>query len=158
MDRRNLASLGSDQLVTEIRRAREELEDTARYMAAASIHLHAKVRRSDFREAASRTASVPEGAPREVADRLRQEAISDVSSVYILYSNTWQRFAGMVLQGVRRTTTSERIMRKMEEKRGVLEEAPPPPPKKRVLSSEDQPAMEDLVNLYGIETVTHAQR
>ena len=159
--RRNLARSTPEQLVAEIRQAREDLEDTARYMAEASMLLHTKTRQAPFREAARQTANIPEGTHREAAERLQQAALSEVSSIYTLYANTWQRFAGMVLQGVRRTTSSERIMRRFEEKRGVAteveEEAPPPAPRP-VLVPETQNPMEDLVELYGVETVNHAQR
>ena len=161
MDRQNLSRLSPEQLVLQIRQACEELEEAARYMGEASLLLHTKTRRPDFREAAARTARVPSGAAREVEARIRAEAVSDISSVYTLYANTWQRFAGMVLQGVRRTTSSERIMKRLEEKQILTsdpepEEAPPTP--KTETPTETPLLMEDLVALYGVETVTHAQQ
>lgn len=161
MDRRNLAQCTHEQLVAEIRRASADLEDTARYMGQASAILHERTRRLDFREAAGRTASIPEGTSREEADRLRQTAVNEVASVFALYSNTWHRFAGMVLQGVRRTVSSERIMKRLEETRRVTSEAEShasASPPKRAKEPVAQAPMEDLVALYGEETVNHAQR
>lgn len=161
MDRRNLAQCTHEQLVAEIRRASADLEDTARYMGQASMLLHERTRRLDFREAAGRTASIPDGTSREEADRLRQAAVNEVASVFALYSNTWHRFAGMVLQGVRRTTSSERIMKRLEEKRRVTAESgttPSTPVPKRTKEPVAEVPMEDLVALYGEETVNHAQR
>lgn len=153
----NLATATPEQLVAEIRRARADIEASARYMATASAMLHAKSRRADFREAARQTATVPDGAPREVIARLQDAAYVEVSSTFMLYANTWQRYAGMVLQGVRRSSSAERIMQRLEDKRQLTTPEPPPVPRR---ASEPQPStmMEDLVELYGVETVNHAQR
>lgn len=161
MERRNLSRMKPEQLVVEIRRACEVLEDAAHYMGEASMILHTQTRRPDFREAAGRTASIPDNTPREAAERIRRETVADVSSVYTLYANTWQRFSGMILQGIRRTIPSQRIMKRLEEKQGfthgssleITEE-----PRRRKATPEAQTSMNDLVELYGIETVNYAQR
>jgi hypothetical protein len=161
MEKRNISHFTPDQLVAEIRRAREDLEDTARYMGAASLLLHARTRRSDFRESARQTAVIPEDTSREATERLRQTALNEASSIYTLYANTWHRFSGMILQGVKRTASSERIMRRLEDKRVVARDVEPvtPTPQVKPVKEPEAPApMNDLVELYGIETVTHAQR
>lgn len=151
---RNLARLSPEQLVGEIRQAKADIEATARYLGQAAMLLHAQARRSDFREEAGRRMVVPEGTPREVAERLRRDAGVETSGVYTLYANTWQRFAGMVLQGTRRTASSDKILRRLDGRQSVVGEgggAPPPP-------SPVSAPTNDLMELYGVETVTHAQR
>ena len=152
---RNLARMSPPQLVEEIRQAQADITALARHMGQVAALLHTQARKPDFREVEGRKASIPDGAPREVVERLQRDAGIETSGVYTLYANTWQRFAGMVLQGVRRTTSSDRILRRLEE-RHPADPRPPAPPVPTPQPA--APSTNDLMELYGIETVTHAQR
>lgn len=158
--RPNLAHLTPDQLVAEMRRVQNDLEGAVRYLGEAATILHAQVRRPAFREEASRKAMVPDGAAHEVAERIRQDVVSQTSNAFTLYANTWLRFSGMVVQGIRRNIPSERLMSKMIGARQTQTEPDVSPPARKPLAP--VPALapeEDLVALYGVEMVDqHAQR
>lgn len=154
----NIANMTPEQLVAEIRQACADMEKTARHMSMAATLLHARTRQSSFREAAADTAGPLEGMAREVAARIRQDAANEMANVYTLYANTWHRFAGMVLQGVRRTGSSERIMKRLEERRVTAPEPPKPEPPRRSAEASRGGSVEDLMELYGEATVTHASR
>lgn len=148
--------LTSEQIVAEIRRAKSEIESSARHLMSAATELHARTRRPDFRELASQV-DIPEGMDRVAADRMRQDAVGEAISVYTLYANSWLRFAGSVIQAIRRSGNAEKLLLRLEGKRGISTQVlPRQHPSKRLVSPETPG--DDIAQLYGVEMVTHAQR
>ena len=155
-NRSDLTRLAPAQLVAEIRGARTEIERTAQYIAEASLILHTKARKAPSREQARVAATYPEGTSREAVERIQQAAAREQTAVYTLFANTWQRFAGMVLQGARRSVSSDRFMKTFEERYAAPEPEPTAPPKRTAPPVTAPPG--GLEELYGTEMVTHAQQ
>jgi len=85
-----------------------------------------------------------------------RRAPSDVSSAYLMYANTWTRFAGMVDQGLRRTTTPCRVVTSTLEKVAREEEARSKenkPPIQRQAPRGLLPPNDDMVELFGEDLV-----
>lgn len=79
---------------------------------------------------------------------------SDVTSAYVMYANTWTRFAGMVDQGLRRTTTPCRVVTAALEKNAREEEAKEKkPPIQRPAPRGLLPPNDDMVELFGEDLV-----
>lgn len=87
----------------------------------------------------------------EVIER-QLEAHREIVPVYTMFSNSWKRFAGSMHQGLRRNASIDRVVQQVQRKHGVDEVVtsrpqPPVPPANR------NSGVEDLVELYGEETV-----
>lgn len=81
----------------------------------------------------------------------QREAHIEVVPVYVMYANSWKRFAGSMHQGLRRASSTNRLIAQVQQKYGNSAEthaATPPPPPSRAAS-----AVDDLVELYGEETI-----
>jgi hypothetical protein len=83
------------------------------------------------------------------------EANEETVPIYTMYSNAWRRFAGSLHQGLRRTAGVNRLVQQVERKYGVTAEAAPPPqPPARSQATPE--AVNDLMELYGGDTVDYA--
>ena len=86
------------QLLEEMRGVKSEIDQKAQRLYALSLRLSQGARR------------IPD----------------DIAPTYILYANAWQRFAGMVNQGMKRNVAVDRVLkcaldRKSEEKENAVE-------------------------------------
>jgi hypothetical protein len=117
-------------MIAEIREIRERIDQDARRIYELSQALHQRARRN------------PAGS---------------TTPAFIMYSNAWTRFAGMVAQGMRRTVTAERVIVP------AMEEKPEPPVKPKLKEPKGKvyrsplPVNDDLVELFGEELVNASQ-
>ena len=82
----------------------------------------------------------------------RRTPSGQMTSVYVLYANAWTRFAGMVEQGLRRTSTATRIAtaslaRVTQEE--IQPEEKPSAMRERLTYKSPLPPSDDLVELFG---------
>jgi hypothetical protein len=114
-------------IVAEIRVVRERIEQDARRIYDLAQTLHHKARRT------APTVATP---------------------AYLMYSNAWIRFAGMVSQGMRRTVTAEKVIVPAMEQEKNPPPPPPPLPEKKpkdLTFRSPLPFNDDLVELFGEE-------
>ena len=80
--------------------------------------------------------------------RVRRLPVGDQTSSLVMYSNVWTRFAGVVEQGLRRSVSMDRVLKKEpEEDRKPLSDKP----KKRSITNiiQGPPSDNDLEELFG---------
>ena len=121
MNFRNPTTLSDEEVIDEIRQLREGIDLSARRIHELSKALYHRARR----------------APSDQS-----------SSSYVMYSNVWTRFAGMVEQGLRRSVSMDRLLsRAPEEERKPLVDKT----RKRSIASiiQGPPTDNDIEELYG---------
>ena len=94
-----------------------------------------------------------QGLSQALYRRVRKAPVDDDTSVYITYANAWTRFAGMVQQGVTRTTHTARVLKRLTPKVETAAKAVP----KLVRKEEPQTPMESLLSLYADENEDEAE-
>jgi hypothetical protein len=147
-----------EDIISEIRQQRDTVERGCRRIYELSQVLYAKTRRD--RVLQEREAGTDENARERLAQEYR---------LYIAYSNAWSRFAGMVDQGLKRTSSLDRIMvrtagEKLQEAERIAdltrkEQARLDREARRQTQQSvpwPSPTVEDLVSLYGEEVMTDA--
>jgi hypothetical protein len=87
-----------------------------------------------------------QGLAQGLYHRVRREPPDDNTSVYLTYANAWMRFAGMATQGVTRTVSASRVLRRLTP---VANEDAPTPRKQAVKAKEATAPIEDLISMYG---------
>lgn len=83
------------------------------------------------------------------------EVHTEVVPVYTMFANSWKRFAGSMHAGLRRASNINRLVVQVQQKHGLTNQpqrATPPSPTASATSS----GVDDLVELYGEETVNYA--
>jgi hypothetical protein len=171
---RNASTMTDRQLIAEIAQLRGEMEHRAARIAELSRTLYVQTRRKGPRQEAERLKEEiyeVEGLTRRASDEMRpalQERLSALRiahrtqeerlSTYTFVANTWTRFAGMVIQGIQRTRSSDRLLRQLPdaEEPEIEQDEPEAPPPAPVGEGETSP-MEDLIEMYGEGDVNHAQ-
>lgn len=84
--------------------------------------------------------------------RMRRSPVDDNTPVYIAYANAWMRFAGMVNQGVVRTVSASKVLRRLT----PTDAAKPEPPQQKKAVQQPSPEsspVEDLISMYGEDAV-----
>jgi len=89
-----------------------------------------------------------QGLAQGLYHRVRREPPDDNTTVYITYANAWMRFAGMANQGVTRTVSASKVLRRLTP---VAEVAATPERKKAPKPKEDAAPIDDLISMYGAE-------
>ena len=95
-------------------------------------------------------------------DRMRRaELTDDTRPIYIAFSNTWTRFAGMVTQGLNRTASADRLLKLLPTPESIAEaewiEKQQQGRKARKQQKEERVAaagptsMDDLLKMYATE-------
>jgi hypothetical protein len=99
----------------------------------------------DLQHKIARVHGLAQGLYRSV----RKTPADDDTAIYITYANAWMRFAGMAHQGVSRTASTSKILRRLAPK---VEESPQKlaksTPKKSAIVPEATP-VESLITMYG---------
>jgi hypothetical protein len=93
---------------------------------------------------------------RSIYQFARRTPSGQLSSAYVLYANAWTRFAGMVDQGLKRTTTASRVITAALEQNAqeaVVEAKKPPIKSDRQIFRSPLPPNDDLVELFGEELI-----
>jgi len=141
---RNSQHMDPDEIVQEITSLRETMNLAAQRIIDLSRALYARARRSS----------------------------DSTTSAYLSYANGWTRLAGALQQGLRRTSTTDRILFRAQQ---IQQEASAPQPQapaaRKVQPTAERPnplhnanplrsddrSTEDLVKLYGKEIVRGAR-
>jgi chromosome segregation ATPase len=79
----------------------------------------------------------------------------DVAPVYAMFANAWKRLAGSMHQGLRRTASVGRVLEQIQQKHGITQQAREIPPAPAPATGAST-GVDELVELYGEETVNHA--
>ena len=90
---------------------------------------------------------------RMLYSRARRRPSDDTTSAYILAANAWSRFSGMLEQGLRRASSSDRVLRLIPK---PVVETPSKPPKPQAESPSPRTGAgfpSDVTSLYGVEMV-----
>ena len=130
---RNPANMLPEDILQEISALREGIEQGARRILELSKTLHDRMRRTD-----------PSAADR---------------SVYLTYSNSWSRFAGMVQQGLQRTRQADRLLRLLPEREDSQTPDRAVPEPVRVDEAHSMPVtspLDDFIKVYGEEYMQDA--
>lgn len=130
MDFRNPLHMTPDEIVAEVRELRTGLERGARRIHELSRTLYHRARRSG----------------------------EDNAPAYITYANSWTRFAGMVSHGLARQSNVERLIRPVTPPPDTEAVPTPPTPPTTKQPSGHHVSMEDLLEMYRVGDVTHADR
>jgi hypothetical protein len=131
MDLRNPAIMTPDEMVLEMRELQKGISRGALRIHELSKFLHHRVRRSPSDE---------------------------TTGIYITYANALGRFSGMVQQGVVRLRSAERVLGMLPKDEDKAAPPPPPPSRTPASSKAERSAFEDLIDLYGEETLNAAER
>ena len=138
---KNPQSMSSDEIVAEISSLRETMNLAAQRVIELSRTLYIQARRGTANSA---------------------------TSAYLAYANGWTRLAAAVQQGLRRTSTTDRVLSSAQ-KQAELDARPPPPPRERKVEKErenplrnpnplapEDRSLDDLMKLYGKEILRGA--
>lgn len=89
-----------------------------------------------------------QGLAQGLYHRVRREPPDDNTTVYLTYANAWMRFAGMANQGVTRTVSASKVLRRLTP---VSETTAVAPERKKVSSKpkEDTAPIDALISMYG---------
>jgi hypothetical protein len=143
--KKSTALMTPDEIVLEIKEVRGELEHNIERLFELSRVLYAKARRNN-----------------DDTDNRR--------ATMVLYANAWTRFVGVVGQGLRRTSSADRVLKVAQQQEQDRQERERRDKERddretqRVLRQatnpifEPSPGVEDLVALYGPEVMDYASR
>lgn len=140
----NPAHMTPEQIVAEINGLREGIQRGATRLQELAQDLYSRSRRT---------------SPNHLV-----AAGQDPRSIYITYSNALKRFSGVVLQGLQRTHSAERILGLLPKNGEMPPQEPVPPPRRRGVvtagSAHSMPVetspLRDFIEIYGEEIVSDA--
>lgn|SRR5574338_111507 len=175
MDRRNPLHMNDLDLISEIHKVRDEIEERAMRLAELSRTLYSQARRRGVRqefermgdeihdlESALRRASGDQATT--ISERLTKlrndrQAHQERVSTYTVFANNWTRVAGMISQGLMRSRSTDRLLARLPVPDPDPEpETPPSPPPVQQESIQEPSAIEDLIDLYGEELLNADRR
>ena len=172
----NVKRLDPKEMIAEVQQLGDEIEQRLSRVFELSDALYSSVRHGQFRQererletdlrllqarldrVTQRGGEAPEflsqlqAAIREIERQL--DVHRDVVPIYTMFANAWKRLAGSMHQGLRRTASVNRVLEQIQQKHGLTQEthapAASPPP------TQAGTGVDELVELYGEETVNHA--
>ena len=153
------------EVIAEVRRLRGEIDQRVARIFELSDTLATSVKRGNFRLERDRIEAdiqllqsrlertVQQDGPPETRQQL-QAAVDGAQAqlsfyeetvpVYIMFANTWKRFAGSMHQGLLRTASVDRVVDTLQRRQGIEE-----PSKQAPTAQTPESPVEDLVELYG---------
>jgi hypothetical protein len=162
-------------VIAEVQELHADVDQRMLRILELSESLYDSVRRGDFRRAGLQLEAdvvaiqgrlewaVRHHQPPEVIQNLHASldrakvqlaGHDEIAPVYALYANAWRRLASSMYQGGRRMASVNRMVSQVQQKQGLTVETAPPTPKDEPPSPTE--AVEDLLELYGEDTVNYA--
>jgi hypothetical protein len=83
--------------------------------------------------------------------QVRRAAVDDNTPIYITYANAWMRFAGMANQGVVRTASASKVLRRLttpEQQEAKQAEVRKKKPDLKAKQTQEQSPMDSLIEMY----------